>query len=108
MTANAQLRTSRRADILAKMMEAARLKRARRRMRGYFLGSGIILAFLYILAAAFVVSVLGVELTRFWSTVLMAAAVLLGGSYGIILFSSIGIHAFRRLLNRQPIMDAED
>ena len=77
-------------------------------MRGYFLGSGIILAFLYILAAVFLVSVLGVELTRFWSTVLIAAAVLLGGSYGIILFSVTGIHVVRRLLNRQPIMDAED
>ena len=89
-------------------MEAARLKRARRRMRGYFLGSGIILAFLYILAAAFLVRLVGVELTQFWSTVLIAAAVLLGGSYGIILFSCTGIHIVRRLLSRQPIMDAED
>ncbi|PTS82968.1 hypothetical protein DBR17_08785 [Sphingomonas sp. HMWF008] len=90
------------------MMEAARLKRARRRLRGYFFGSGIILAFLYILAAAFIVRLVGVELSRFWSTALIAAAVLLGGSYGIVLFSSIGIHIVRRLLKRQPIMDAED
>ncbi|PTQ61105.1 MAG: hypothetical protein EOP89_09970 [Lysobacteraceae bacterium] len=91
-----------------KMMEAARLKRARRRLRGYFFGSGIILAFLYILVAAFIVRLVGVELTRFWSTALIVAAVLLGGSYGIVLFSSIGIHIVRRLLKRQPIMDAED
>ncbi len=90
------------------VMKAARLKRARRRLRGYFLGSGIILAFLYILAAAFIVRLIGVELTEFWSTVLIAAAVLLGGSYGIILFSLTGIHFVRRLINRQPIMDAED
>lgn len=89
-------------------MEAVRLKRARRRLRGYFLGSGLILAFLYILGAAFIVRMVGVELTRFWSTVLIAAAVLLGGSYGIILFSFTGIHIVRRLLNRQSIMDAED
>lgn len=89
-------------------MKAARLRRARRRLRGYFLGSGIILAFLYILAAAFIVRMVGVELTRYWSTVLIAAAVLLGGSYGIVLFSAIGIHIVRRLRNRQPIMDAED
>lgn len=89
-------------------MEAARLRRARRRLRGYFLGSGIILAFLYILLAAFIVRLIGIELTRFWSTVLIAAAVLLGGSYGIILFSFTGIHIVRRVLNRQPIMDAED
>lgn len=91
-----------------KMMEAARLKRARRRLRGYFFGSGIILAFLYILVAAFIVRLVGVELTRFWSTALIVAAVLLGGSYGIVLFSAIGIHIVRRLLKRQPIMDAED
>lgn len=91
-----------------KIMEAARLKRARRRLRGYFFGSGIILAFLYILVAAFIVRLVGVELTRFWSTALIVAAVLLGGSYGIVLFSSIGMHIVRRLLKRQPIMDAED
>ena len=91
-----------------KMMEAARLKRARRRLRGYYFGSGIILAFLYILVAAFIVRLVGVELTRFWSTALIVAAVLLGGSYGIVLFSSIGMHIVRRLLKRQPIMDAED
>lgn len=90
------------------MIEAARLKRARRRLRGYFLGSGVILAFLYIVAAALLIRLVGVELTRFWSTVLIAAAVLLGGSYGIILFSFTGIHIVRRLLKRQPIMDAED
>jgi len=91
-----------------KMMEAARLKRARRRLRGYFFGSGIILPFLYILVAAFIVRLVGVELARLWSTALIVAAVLLGGSYGIVLFSSIGIHIVRRLLKRQPIMDAED
>ena len=90
------------------MIEAARLKRARRRLRAYFLGSGVILAFLYIVAAAFLVLLVGVELTRFWSTVLIAAAVLLGGSYGIILFSLTGFHIVRRLLKRQSIMDAED
>ncbi len=84
------------------------MKRARRRLRGYFLGSGVILAFLYIVAAAFLIRLVGVELTRFWSTALVAAAVLLGGSYGIILFSFTGIHIVRRLLKRQPIMDAED
>jgi len=89
-------------------MEAARLKRARRRLRGYFFGSGIILPFLYILVAAFIVRLVGVELARLWSTALIVAAVLLGGSYGIVLFSSIGIHIVRRLLKRQPIMDAED
>ena len=77
-------------------------------MRSYFLGSGVILAFLYILAAAAVVRLVGIELTRFWSTVLIGAAVLLGGTYGVILFSFTGIHIVRRLLKRGPIVDAED
>lgn len=81
------------------MMEAARLRRARRRLRGYFLVSGTFLAFLYVLAAAFIVRMVGVEMTRYWSTVLIAAAVLLGGSYGIVLFSAIGVQIVRRLRN---------
>jgi hypothetical protein len=77
-------------------------------MRSYFLGSGIILAFLYILIAAFLVRMLGIEVTRYWSTVMMAAGVLLGRSYGIILITYIGTHIVRRLLSRRPIMETED
>lgn len=72
------------------------------------MGSGIILAFLYIVAAGFIVGLVGIELTRFWSTVIMAAVVLLGGTYGIILFSFTGIHIVGRLLKRQSIIEAED
>ena len=77
-------------------------------MRGYFFGSGIILAFLYLLAAAFLIRVFGVELARYWSTMMMAAGVLLGGTYAIIMFLWIGGHVVRRLINRQPIMDTDD
>ena len=91
-----------------KLVEAARLRRARRRMRGYFFGSGIILAFLYLIAAAFLIRVFGVELTRYWSTIMMAAGVLLGGTYAIIIFLWIGGHVVRRLINRQPVMDTDD
>ena len=77
-------------------------------MRGYFFGSGIILAFLYLIAAAFLIRVFGVELTRYWSTIMMAAGVLLGGTYAIIIFLWIGGHVVRRLINRQPVMDTDD
>lgn len=84
------------------------MKRARRRLRGYFFGSGIILAFLYLIAAAFIIRVFGVELTRYWSTIMMGAGVLLGGTYAIVMFLWAGGHIVRRLINRQPICEIED
>ncbi|KXU29168.1 hypothetical protein A0J57_24835 [Sphingobium sp. 22B] len=77
-------------------------------MRGYFFGSGIILAFLYLIAAAFLIRFFGVELTRYWSTMMIAAGVLLGGTYAVVMFLWIGGHVVRRLTNRQPIMDTDD
>jgi len=90
------------------LVDAARLRRARRRLRGYFFGSGVILAFLYLIAAALLIRIFGVELTRYWSTMMMAAGVMLGGTYAIIMFLWIGGHVVRRLINRQPIMDGDD
>lgn len=81
--------------------------RARRRLRGYFLGSGVVLAFLYLAAAAFVVNIFGVELTRYWSTVAMAAGVMLGGTYGIVMLVWLGFHVVRRLIQGRPIMDPD-
>lgn len=90
------------------MLEAARLRRARRRLRGYFLGSGVILAFVYLLAAAFVIRLVGVEMTEYWSTLIMAAGVMAGGTYGLILAVWLVAHIFRRLAKGQPIMERED
>ena len=89
-------------------MDAARLKRARRRMRGYFLGSGVILAILYLIVAAFLIRVLGLELTQYWSTVMLAAGVMLGGTYGIVMLVWLIAHIAHRLISRQPIMEIED
>lgn len=89
-------------------MDAVRLKRARRRMRAYFFGSGVVLAFLYLIGAAFLIHIVGVEMTRYWSTVMMAAGVMLGGTYGIILFTSLAIHIVRRLATGRPVVDPED
>jgi len=77
-------------------------------MRGYFFGSGIILAFLYLIAAAFLIRLFGIELTRYWSTMMMGAGVLLGGTYAIVMFLWVGGHILRRLINRQPIGEIED
>lgn len=90
------------------LVDVARLRRARRRMRSYFFGSGLILAILYMLAATFLIKLFGLELTHYWSTVMLAAGVLLGGTYGIFMTLWLGTHIIRRLIKRQPIMDVED
>ncbi len=88
-------------------MDAVRLKRARRRMRGYFLGSGVVMAFLYLIGAAFLIRIIGVEMTRYWSTMMMAAGVMLGGTYGVVLFAGLAIHVLRRLATGRPVIDPE-
>ncbi|WP_033966868.1 hypothetical protein [Sphingomonas sp. TF3] len=89
-------------------MEAARLKRARWRLRAYFIGSGIIMAFLFLLLAEGVIRFFGVEATNYLATLVFAAMVMAGGTYAIIYFSAVVVHVARRRLNKQPIMETED
>ncbi len=89
-------------------MDAARLKRARRRLRGYFLGSGVILAILYLILAAFLIKLFGVEVTQYAATLMLAAGVMLGGTYALVMFVWLAVHITRRWFNRQPIMEIED
>jgi len=76
-------------------------------LRGYFLGSGVLLAFLYLLAAAFIVNIFGLELTRYWSTVALAAGVMLGGTYGIVMLVWLGVRVARRLVRVRPTLDPD-
>jgi hypothetical protein len=89
-------------------IEAARLKRARRRMRGYFLGSGVVLAILYLIAAAFVVKLFGVELSRYWWTLMLGACVMLAGTYALVMFIWLGANLTLRWKRGQPLMEIED
>ncbi len=89
-------------------MDALRLKRARWRLRSYFLGSGVIMAFLLLIAASLAMRFFGVEQTGYTATLVFAAAVMAGGLYGIIFFAGLIVHIAKRVVNRQPIMDAED
>ena len=89
-------------------MDAARLRRARRRLRGYFLGSGVVLAFLYLILAAFIMRLMGIEMTHYVATMMMAAGVMLGGTYAIVMFVWLAAHVVKRLINRQPIGEIED
>ena len=89
-------------------MDAARLKRARRRLRGYFFGSGVVMAALYLIAAAFVVRLVGVELTHYWATLMLAAGVMLGGTYAIVILISLVVHLARRWAGGKPLMEIEN
>ena len=89
-------------------MDSARLKRARRRLRGYFLGSGVILAFLYLIAGTFLVNLLGIEITRYWSTVVMAACVMLGGTYALVMGVWLAVQFLNRWRRNQPVWEMED
>ena len=89
-------------------MDAARLKRARGRLRGYFFGSGVVLAMLYLILAAFLIRLFGIELTHYGATLMLAAGVMLGGTYALIMIVWLAMDLARRWANRQPIMEIED
>jgi hypothetical protein len=89
-------------------MDAARLKRARRRMRVYFLGSGVIIAFFYLVIAAFLIRIIGIELTEYASTLMLAAGVMLGGTYAVLMLGYLLADLIRRFWKRQPLMEIED
>ncbi len=90
------------------MIDATRLKRARWRLRAYFFGSGVIMAFIFLCLAAAIMSIFGLKATSYAVTLVLAAAVLAGGTYAIIYFGAVILHIIRRVLNRQPIMEIED
>ena len=89
-------------------MDAARLKRARRRLRVYFFGSGVIMAFVFLMLALAVISLFGVDRTSYVGTLIFAAVVMAGGAYAIIFFGAVGVHVARKALARQPIWEVKD
>jgi hypothetical protein len=90
------------------MMDAARLKRARWRLRAYFFGSGILMAAIYLCLAAAIMAMFGFRATSYAVTLVLAAAALAGGTFAIIHFAGVILHVARRLWNREPIMEIED
>ena len=72
------------------------------------MGSGVVLAFLYLILAAFIMRLMGIEMTHYVATMMMAAGVMLGGTYAIVMFVWLAAHVVKRLINRQPIGEIED
>ena len=66
------------------------------------------MAAIFLCLAAAVISLLGFTQTSYVATLVLAAAVLAGGTYGIIYFGAVLLHIVRRLLNGQRIMEIED
>ena len=51
---------------------------------------------------------MGIEMTHYVATMMMAAGVMLGGTYAIVMFVWLAAHVVKRLINRQPIGEIED
>jgi hypothetical protein len=66
------------------------------------------MAAIFLCLAAAVISLFDLTQTSYVATLVLAAAVLAGGTYGIIYFGAVLLHIVRRLMNRQPIMEVED
>jgi hypothetical protein len=89
------------------MMDAARLKRARRRMRAYLIGGGLIGGFVFLCLAGAVIALIGVDTTSYFATLVFAAAVLSGGTYAIFMFTWLIFRGVRRLFRGEPLLSRE-
>jgi hypothetical protein len=67
-----------------------------------------VLAFLYLIVAAFLMRLMGIEMTHYVATLMMAAGVMLGGTYAIVMFVWLAAHVVKRLVDRQPLGEIED
>jgi hypothetical protein len=76
-------------------------------MRGYFLGSGVVLAMLYLIVAAFIVKAVGVEASRYWWTLMLGAGVMLASTYAIVTFIYLFGNSIVRWMRGQPIIERE-
>ena len=77
-------------------------------MRTYFLGSGVIMAFIFLLFAAFAVQMFGLEKTSYLATLLFAAAVMKGGAYAMLSFGAVAVHVLKRVWKRELILEPDD
>ncbi len=77
-------------------------------MRGYFFGSGVIMALLYLMLSAFIIHWLGVQNTNYVATLVLGAGVLAGGTYALVMFVWLAAHVVGRLSRRQPIREIDD
>jgi hypothetical protein len=66
------------------------------------------MAFVFLCLAAATMSIFGLPATSYVVTLVLAAAVLAGGTYAIIYFGAVIVHIARRVRNRQPIIEIED
>ena len=89
------------------MIDAQQIKSARFRLwRAWFFG-GLLWSFFFLLLAAGIVLAFGVEKTNATFSVVLAAAILAGGTYGIILLTALVVHMIRRIVAGKPIVDKE-
>ena len=88
-------------------MEAERIKGAGSRLWRAWVFGGMLWSVVFLLLATVVVGLLGAEQASSTFTIVMGAAVLAGGAYGIILIGALVVHVFKKVASGQPIMDDE-
>jgi hypothetical protein len=89
------------------MMEAERIKAARARLWRAWVFGGLLWSLIFLCLATALIGAFGVELTSYFGTLALTAAILAGGTYGILLFGALLIHMIKRIARGQPIADNE-
>ena len=86
-------------------MEAKRLKAARSQLWRAWIFGGLLWSVVFLCLGLGLMGLLGVETTSYIGTLGMVAAVMAGGTYGILLLGALLIHTMKRLLRGQPLVD---
>lgn len=88
-------------------MDAERIRSARTRLWRAWVFGGMLWSVVFLLLATAIVMLFGVEKSSSAFAIAWGAAILAGGTYGIILIGALLIHVARRFVGGQPIVDDE-
>lgn len=88
-------------------MDAERIKGARTRLWRAWIFGGMLWSVVFLLLATAIVMLFGVEKSSSAFAIAWGAAILAGGTYGIILIGALLIHTIKRIVRGQPIVEEE-
>ena len=88
-------------------MDAHRLKSARSALWRAWVFGGLLSSVIFLCTAAAVLGIFGLKLTSYYGTLVLVAVIMAGGAYGILLFGSLLIYTFKRVMRGQPIVEED-
>ncbi|WP_298335681.1 hypothetical protein [uncultured Erythrobacter sp.] len=88
-------------------MEAERIKAARTRLWRAWVFGGMLWSVVFLMLAATIVMLFGVEKSSSGFAIAWGAAILAGGTYGIIMVGALLMHTIKRLVRGRPIVEEE-